>query len=292
MWPRKYGWLNFAILECSLNVWIVNKTVFAGPELREKYVAKSEVFSSLPKMTSRKPFFGGNFKHQYLPRYSIFLVKSCKRNQWNLPNILAYISGIFDGFFKTGLVPLTIFAVCVHVHVSRKKCKQQLNTISRRLLDWITLLVAVVDSSTPASWDRAVQFLQIKRRPIAHYRSTKKKLERITIGRQGENPILCFLKNLTFEYTYLFIVHPLVFPKIAKKRMCPMHECVLFAPTASWIRPCISWRLKILKKSAHKYFGMSREVTAAQSPSFRILRYPHKKKLGGGGREKICSCHL
>ena len=28
-WPRKYGWFNFVILECSLNVWIVNKTVQA-----------------------------------------------------------------------------------------------------------------------------------------------------------------------------------------------------------------------------------------------------------------------
>ena len=37
----------------------------------------------------------------------IFLVKTYKRDQWNLPNILAYISGIFDGFFKAGLVPLT-----------------------------------------------------------------------------------------------------------------------------------------------------------------------------------------
>ena len=50
MWPRKYGWLNFAILECSLNVWIVNKNVFAEPELREKCAAKSEVFTSLPKL--------------------------------------------------------------------------------------------------------------------------------------------------------------------------------------------------------------------------------------------------
>ena len=36
-----------------------------------------------------------------------FLVKTYKRDQWNLPNILTYISGIFDGFFKAGLVPLT-----------------------------------------------------------------------------------------------------------------------------------------------------------------------------------------
>ena len=36
----------------------------------------------------------------------IFLVKTYERDQWNLPNILAYISGIFDGFFKAGLVPL------------------------------------------------------------------------------------------------------------------------------------------------------------------------------------------
>ena len=43
MWPHKYGSLYFAILECSLNVWIVNKTVFAAPELREKCAVKSEV---------------------------------------------------------------------------------------------------------------------------------------------------------------------------------------------------------------------------------------------------------
>ena len=36
----------------------------------------------------------------------MFLVKSYKCNQWNLPTILAYISGIFDSFFKAGLVPL------------------------------------------------------------------------------------------------------------------------------------------------------------------------------------------
>ena len=39
-----------------------------------------------------------------------FWVKTYKRVQWILPNILAYISGIFDGFFKAGLVPLmTLF---------------------------------------------------------------------------------------------------------------------------------------------------------------------------------------
>ena len=32
------------------------QTVFAAPELRQKCAAKSEVFSSLPKMTSHKPF--------------------------------------------------------------------------------------------------------------------------------------------------------------------------------------------------------------------------------------------
>ena len=50
---------------------MVNKTIFAAPELREKCAAKSELFSSLSKMTSRN-FFGGNFKHQYLSHNSIF----------------------------------------------------------------------------------------------------------------------------------------------------------------------------------------------------------------------------
>ena len=106
MWPRKYGLLNFAILECSLKVWIVNQTVFAAPEVREKCVAKYEFFTSLFQMTSHKPFFDRNFKHQYLPHYAIFLGKSYKTNQWNLPNILAYISGISNDFVKGGLVPL------------------------------------------------------------------------------------------------------------------------------------------------------------------------------------------
>ena len=108
MWPRKYGWLNFDILECSLNVWIVNKTVFAAPELCQKCAAKSEGFSSLPKMTSHKPFLVeiSNINIFHITQY--FWLKSYKDNQWNLPNILAYISGIFDNFFRGGLVPLSI----------------------------------------------------------------------------------------------------------------------------------------------------------------------------------------
>ena len=31
-----------------------------------------------------------------------FGVKTYKRDQWNLPNILAYISGIFNDFSKAG----------------------------------------------------------------------------------------------------------------------------------------------------------------------------------------------
>ena len=108
MWPFKYAWLNFAILECSLNVWIVNKTVFAAPELREKCAAKTEVFTSLPQITSHKPFLAeiSNINMFHITEY--FWVKSYKRNQWNLPSILAYISGIFNDFSKGGLVPLSI----------------------------------------------------------------------------------------------------------------------------------------------------------------------------------------
>ena len=107
MWPRKYGWLNFAILECSLDVW-VNKAVFAAPDLRQKCAAKSEGFSSLPKITAHKPFLAeiSNINIFHITQY--FWVKRYVRNQWNLPNILAYISGIFDDFFKGGLVPLKV----------------------------------------------------------------------------------------------------------------------------------------------------------------------------------------
>ena len=81
--------------------------VFAARELRQKCAAKSEVFSSLPKMTSHKPFLAeiSNINIFHITQY--LGVKSYKRNQWNLRNILAYISGIFDDIFKDGLVPLT-----------------------------------------------------------------------------------------------------------------------------------------------------------------------------------------
>ena len=57
-------------------------------------------------MTSHKPLLAeiSNINIFHITQY--FWVISYKRNQWNLPNILAYISGIFDDFFKAGLVPL------------------------------------------------------------------------------------------------------------------------------------------------------------------------------------------
>ena len=81
-----------------------NKTVFAAPEFREKCPAKSEVFTSLPQMTSHKPFLAeiSNINIFRITHY--FWVKRYKRNPWNLPNIQAYISGIFNDFFKD--VPL------------------------------------------------------------------------------------------------------------------------------------------------------------------------------------------
>ena len=59
-------------------------------------------------MTSHKPLFPeiSNINIFHITQY--FWVKSYKRNQGSLPNILAYISGIFDDFFKAGLVPLTL----------------------------------------------------------------------------------------------------------------------------------------------------------------------------------------
>ena len=83
------------------------QNVFAAPELREKCATKSEVFTSLPQMTSHKPLLAEIWNISIFHITQYFWVKSYKRNQWNLPNILAYISGIFEDFFKAGLVPLS-----------------------------------------------------------------------------------------------------------------------------------------------------------------------------------------
>ena len=106
MWPRKYGWLNFAILECSLNVWIVNKIVFAAPELCESALPNPKFLLHCRKWRNINLSWRKFQTSISSTLRKFFLVKTYKRDQWNLPNILAYISGIFDGFFKAGLVPL------------------------------------------------------------------------------------------------------------------------------------------------------------------------------------------
>ena len=106
MWPRKYGWLNFAILECSLNVWIVNNIVFAAPELWESALPNPKFLLHCRKWRNINLCWR-KFQTSIFSTLRIFLVKTYKRDQWNLPNILAYISGIFEGFFKAGLVPLS-----------------------------------------------------------------------------------------------------------------------------------------------------------------------------------------
>ena len=73
-----------------------------------KCAAKSEVFTSLPQMTQLHLAFLAEISNINIFHITQnFWVKTYKRDQWSLPNILAYISGIFDGFFKAGLVPLT-----------------------------------------------------------------------------------------------------------------------------------------------------------------------------------------
>ena len=106
MWPRKYGWLQFAILECSLNVWIVNKIVFAAPELCENALPNPKFLLHCRKWRNINLSWRKFQTSISSTLRNFFLVKTYKRDQWNLPNILAYISGIFDGFFKAGLVPL------------------------------------------------------------------------------------------------------------------------------------------------------------------------------------------
>ena len=63
----------------------------------------AQLFPSLPNIARKditETIFGSNFKHQFnifhITQY--FWVKSYELNQWNLLNILAYISAILDDF--------------------------------------------------------------------------------------------------------------------------------------------------------------------------------------------------
>ena len=94
MWPRKYGWLNFVILECSLDVWIVNKIVFAAPELCESALPNPKFLLHCRKWRNINLSWR-KFQTSISSTLRIFfLVKTYKRDQWNLPNILAYTRGV------------------------------------------------------------------------------------------------------------------------------------------------------------------------------------------------------
>ena len=86
-----------------------NRTCSARIAWKVRWQIRS--FSSLAKMTLNKPFLAeiSNINIFQITQY--FWVQRDKRNQWNLPNILAYILGIFDDFFKGGWVPLTFTAM-------------------------------------------------------------------------------------------------------------------------------------------------------------------------------------
>ena len=149
MWPRKYGWLNFAILECSLNVLICSKqNRICSARIAWKVRSQVWSFSSLPKMTSRmETFFWRKFQASISSTsLNIFLVKSYKRNQWKLPNLLAYIWGIFDGFFKAGLVPLTSASIQFNSIFSNQGCARLMSresNLTRLWLKWVRVESAV-----------------------------------------------------------------------------------------------------------------------------------------------------
>ena len=132
MWTRKYGWLNFAILECSLNVWIVNKIVFAAPELCESALPNPKFLLHCRKWRNINLSWRKFQTSISSTLRNLFLVKTYERDQWSLPNILGYISGIFDGFFKAGLVPL-IRIVCSGLNELRALCPTT-NGLCRRYL--------------------------------------------------------------------------------------------------------------------------------------------------------------
>ena len=58
-------------------------------------------------MTQHKPFLADISTINIFHITQYFLVKSYKHNQWNLPNILAYIVGYIQRLFRDGLVPLS-----------------------------------------------------------------------------------------------------------------------------------------------------------------------------------------
>ena len=77
-------------------------------------------------MTYRKPFLAEISSINIFHITQYFLVKTYKRDQWNLPNILAYISGIFNDFFKG---PYKITSVSPILSVVISWLKKDLNII-------------------------------------------------------------------------------------------------------------------------------------------------------------------
>ena len=92
-------------------------------------------------MTKHKPFLVEISNINIFHITQFFLVKTYKRDQWNLSNILAYISGIFDGFFKAGLVPLKWFAQMAFTQMSLAQVSQTQHAVRLRIWKVLTQYV-------------------------------------------------------------------------------------------------------------------------------------------------------
>ena len=87
MWPHKYVWLNFAILKCSLNVWIVNKMAY----LQRQNCVKS----ALPN----PKFFLHCLKWRYINHFWRKFQTSISST---LPNIFGWkVTNVISGTYRT-----------------------------------------------------------------------------------------------------------------------------------------------------------------------------------------------
>ena len=82
--------LNFATLECSGEGFNSKQNHICSARIAWKVRCKSEVFTSLPQMTSHKPFSAEISNNNIFHITQYFWANIYKRNQWNLPNISAY----------------------------------------------------------------------------------------------------------------------------------------------------------------------------------------------------------
>ena len=101
-----------------------------------KSALPNEVFTSLPQMTSHKPFLAEISKHQYLPHYSIFFGKKLQTLSVEPTEHFGIYFGYIRRLFQSWVSPFNVHSQCLQLLTLLDKI---FKPVKRQSMKWIEM---------------------------------------------------------------------------------------------------------------------------------------------------------